>query len=41
MSNIAFIVTKSEIGGAQTWTNDMMELVRNGNTVHLITSEIG
>lgn len=41
MSNIAFIVTKSEIGGAQTWTNDMMKLVRNGNDVHLITSENG
>ncbi|EGT4253155.1 glycosyltransferase [Citrobacter amalonaticus] len=41
MSNIAFIVTKSEIGGAQTWTNDMMKLVRNGNNVHLITSGNG
>lgn len=41
MSNIAFIVTKSEIGGAQTWTNDMMNLVRKGNNVHLITSEKG
>lgn len=41
MRNIAFIVTKSEIGGAQTWTNEMMKLVRDGNRVHLITSENG
>lgn len=41
MNNIAFIVTKSEIGGAQTWTNEMMKLVRNDSSVHLITSEEG
>lgn len=41
MNNVAFIVTKSEIGGAQTWTNEMMKLVRNDSSVHLITSEKG
>lgn len=41
MNNIAFIVTKSEIGGAQTWTNEMMKLVREDDQVHLITSEQG
>ena len=41
MSNIAFIVTKSEVGGAQTWTNEMMKLMRDGNAIHLITSESG
>ena len=41
MNNVAFIVTKSEIGGAQTWTNEMMKLVRNESSVHLITSEKG
>lgn len=41
MSNIAFIVTKSEVGGAQTWTNEMMKLMRDGNSIHLITSESG
>ena len=41
MKKIAFIVTKSEIGGAQTWTNEMMKLVRNEGSVYLITSENG
>lgn len=41
MSNIAFIVTKSEVGGAQTWTNEMMKLMKDGNSIHLITSEPG
>ncbi|EPG6463214.1 glycosyltransferase, partial [Citrobacter freundii] len=41
MKKIAFIVTKSEIGGAQTWTNEMMKLVKNEGSVYLITSEDG
>ena len=41
MKNVAFIVTKAEIGGAQTWTNEMMKLVRSDCSVHLITSEEG
>ncbi len=41
MKKIAFIVTKSEIGGAQTWTNEMMKLVKNEASVYLITSEDG
>lgn len=41
MNNIAFIVTKSEVGGAQTWTNEMMKIAKGDNTIHLITSENG
>ncbi|NIF57278.1 glycosyltransferase family 4 protein [Enterobacter sp. Ap-916] len=41
MNNIAFIVTKSEIGGAQSWTNEMMKLIKNDASIHLITSEHG
>ncbi|WPU24670.1 glycosyltransferase [Cedecea neteri] len=41
MNNITFIVTKSEVGGAQTWTNEMMKIAKRDNTVHLITSQNG
>lgn len=41
MNNIAFIVTKSEIGGAQSWTNEMMKLIKGDAAIHLITSEHG
>lgn len=40
-NNVLFIVTKSEVGGAQSWTNTMMKLVRDTATVHLVTSETG
>lgn len=40
-NNVLFIVTKSEVGGAQTWTNEMMKLIRDTATVHLVTSESG
>lgn len=41
MNNIAFIITKSEIGGAQTWVNEIAKIVKNDCKVFLITSEEG
>lgn len=41
MKNIAFIITKSEVGGAQTWVNEISNLVKEDNNIFLITSEHG
>ncbi|EGT0664549.1 glycosyltransferase family 4 protein [Citrobacter werkmanii] len=41
MKNIAFIITKSEIGGAQTWVNEIANLMKDDCNVYLITSDHG
>lgn len=41
MKNIAFIITKSEIGGAQTWVNEMAKVLSGDCNVFLITAEHG
>lgn len=41
MKNVAFIITKSEIGGAQTWVNEMAKVLSNDCNVFLITAEQG
>ncbi|EEJ0784112.1 glycosyltransferase family 4 protein, partial [Salmonella enterica] len=41
MTNVAFIITKSEIGGAQTWVNEIAKLIEQDCKVFLITSEYG
>ncbi|EED7773108.1 glycosyl transferase, partial [Salmonella enterica subsp. houtenae] len=41
MTNVAFIITKSEIGGAQTWVNEIAKLIEKDCKVFLITSEYG
>ncbi|HCS0114328.1 TPA: glycosyl transferase, partial [Escherichia coli] len=41
MKNVGFIVTKSEIGGAQTWVNEISNLIKEECNIFLITSEEG
>ncbi|CNI86631.1 glycosyltransferase [Yersinia bercovieri] len=41
MHNVAFVITKSEIGGAQSWVAEQVRLFRNDCKVILITSEHG
>ncbi len=41
MKNVGFIVTKSEIGGAQTWVNEIANLIQDECKIYLITSEEG
>ncbi len=41
MNNVAFVITKSEIGGAQTWVNEIANIVKHDCNVFLITSEEG
>lgn len=41
LKNIAFIITKSEIGGAQTWVNEIANLMKDDCNVYLITSDDG
>lgn len=41
MNNIAFIITKSEVGGAQKWVNEIAKLIKDDCRVFLITSEEG
>lgn len=39
--NIAFIISKSEVGGAQTWVKDQIELFNNDVKTYLITNQEG
>lgn len=41
MKNIAFIITKSEVGGAQTWVNEMAKVLSDDCNLFLITAESG
>ncbi|HCD1258366.1 TPA: glycosyltransferase [Citrobacter amalonaticus] len=41
MQNVAFIITKSEIGGAQTWVKEIANLLSKDCNVYLITSTDG
>lgn len=41
MKTLAFVITKSEIGGAQTWVKDQTELFKNDFKLILITNEKG
>ncbi|CAM7688138.1 glycosyltransferase [Citrobacter sedlakii] len=41
MKNIAFMITKAEIGGAQTWVNELAKLVKDDCKIFLITSDEG
>lgn len=41
MNNIAFIITKAEVGGAQKWVNEIAKLIKDDCRVFLITSEEG
>lgn len=41
MKKIAFIITKSELGGAQTWVLELYHLLSNKYDIYLITSEHG
>ncbi|OAT54108.1 exopolysaccharide biosynthesis glycosyltransferase [Kluyvera georgiana ATCC 51603] len=41
MKNVAFIITKSEVGGAQTWVSEMSNTLKDECNLFLITSELG
>ncbi|HED1420422.1 TPA: glycosyltransferase [Kluyvera georgiana] len=41
MKNVAFIITKSEVGGAQTWVNEMAKVLSGDCNLFLITAEHG
>ncbi|EKN3564105.1 glycosyltransferase [Yersinia enterocolitica] len=41
MQKVAFVITKSEIGGAQSWVAEQVRLFRNDCNIILITSEYG
>lgn len=41
MIKLVFVITKSEIGGAQTWVNQLRLLFENEYDIYLITSERG
>ncbi|CQH43137.1 glycosyltransferase [Yersinia frederiksenii] len=41
MQNIAFVITKSEVGGAQSWLLEQVKLFRDSYKITLITSEPG
>jgi len=41
MKNIAFIVSRSEIGGAQKWLKEQAEICKSNFNVHIITNEAG
>ena len=36
MKNVGFIVTKSEIGGAQTWVNEISNLIKEECNIFLL-----
>lgn len=38
---IVFIITKSEVGGAQTWVHEMYNLLNKDYDIYLITSDTG
>ncbi|MDB6374978.1 glycosyl transferase family 1 [Photorhabdus sp. HUG-39] len=39
MKNLVFVITKSEIGGAQTWIYELKNLLKNHYEIYLITSD--
>ncbi|WP_410498583.1 glycosyltransferase [Chitinibacter sp. S2-10] len=41
MRKILFVITKSEIGGAQTWVRDQCRLLVGHAEIHIITDECG
>ncbi|AKP34613.1 glycosyltransferase [Yersinia aleksiciae] len=41
MPNIAFVITKSEVGGAQSWVLEQVKLFNREHNITLITSEPG
>lgn len=41
MKNVAFIITKAEVGGAQTWVNEMAKVLSGDCNLFLITAEHG
>ncbi|HDL8075826.1 TPA: glycosyl transferase, partial [Yersinia enterocolitica] len=41
MKNIAFVITKSIIGGAQGWVLEQVKLLKDDCKIILITSEPG
>nr|ADL32338.1 WenL [Proteus vulgaris] len=41
MKKIAFVITKSELGGAQTWVLELYRLLSKKYDIYLITSEFG
>lgn len=41
MKKIAFVITKSELGGAQTWVLELYRLLSGKYDIYLITSESG
>lgn len=41
MKNLVFVITKSEIGGAQTWVYELTKLLSEQYNIYLITSSEG
>lgn len=39
--NIVFVITKSEVGGAQTWVSQLKFILEEKHNIFLITSETG